>query len=159
VATPHIDGSRIYFQAYYNSTNTWGLYSTSGTDIVREIDSLPSSFPFGGGGRLRPGYGIDGIDNGNILIGARDTLVPGKDTLYLRYDGEWHILLREGDTLDGATVVEITDAAFSGDMVGFRAKMADGTFAIYSVLVPEPSSVLVATVGCAGTVRRNRRRN
>jgi hypothetical protein len=150
---PHIDGSTVYFRANYNSSSVDGVYSDSGSGLTLEVDSTLATFPFGGGGRLKAAFGLDAVDNGNILLNGFDTLTPG-EARYLRYNDEWHVVIRVGDILDGVAVQNIKDATLSGYVVALTLDMADGTDAVYIAVTPEPTSAIIFCVTITTLLRR-----
>ena len=117
------------------------------------MDSKSETFPLEGGGRFKPAFSIDAVDNGNILLAGFDTVTPG-EARYLRYNGEWHVVIRVGDILDGVAVQNIKDATLSGQMVALTLDMADGTDAVYTAVIPEPASLALLAVGGLAVLRR-----
>lgn len=150
---PRIDGGTVYFRANYDFGAVDGIYSDSGSGIGIEVDTQAASFPFGGGGRFTE-TSYRWVDGGNLLVAGFDTLNPGIESRYLRYNGEWHVIIRRGDVLDGVAVQDINDAALHGDMVVLTLDMADGVEAIYTVIVPEPTSLSLLAVGGLTVLRR-----
>jgi hypothetical protein len=151
---PRLDGSTLYFAANYDIGAVTGIYTNAGSNMELVIDTLPSTYPFGGGKQITF-LSYRWVDNGNLLISVLDTLQPNKEARLLRLDNRWYELVRVGDIIDGVAVERINDSAIGGNLAVLSLDMADGTTALYTVMIPEPvSSMLMAVGGLLMVVRR-----
>jgi hypothetical protein len=125
-------------------------------DVAFDFDRFVTAMNAGGDVVLHTdvrGPGIDETDDRGIWARVAAT-------------GEWLKILREGDMLDGR-VVSSFGFDITIDHVGARplnddrvlvihVGFTDSTTAIYSVLIPEPASVLLLCVGAATLARQRR---
>ncbi|MCB9840099.1 MAG: hypothetical protein H6809_00425 [Phycisphaeraceae bacterium] len=90
----------------------------------------------------------------------RTVSAAGFDGLYLWDGGVITKVLREGDTLDGATVVSLrTDGVndhFDGQRLVFAAGLDDGRRGVYFASVPSPAVGPVLVLAITRFLRRSR---
>ena len=151
---PSLDGGQIAFTGRDVPGYSRGLYMAAGS-VVSVIADQSTPVP-GGTGNFGL-FGDPSLDGGNVAFEGRDA--GGYQIgLFVRYDGVLLQVVGLGDMLDGKTIrlLSMGQEALSGNQLAFRAIFSDDSQGIFIATIPEPSTGLLLSMGCAllGFTRR-----
>ena len=113
--------------------------------------------------------GVDNVslDGTNFAFTGLDSFTTARrEGLYAQINGSLVTVIEEGDTLGGLIVSDINLGGFSDNQIAFGVSFTDGSEAIFTTTVseptsavPEPTSGLILAAGSLLLVQRRRRKD
>ena len=100
------------------------------------------------------------LDGTNFAFTGLDSFTTSRrEGLYAQINGSLVTVIEEGDTLGGLIVSDISLGGFSDNQIAFGVSFTDGSQAIFTTAVPEPTSGLILATGGLLLVQRRRRKD
>jgi hypothetical protein len=136
-----IANGQLYFRGV-RSPDVDALYLNAAPGVFTPIAGINMPGPAGSVFTAWGGTIVDdSSDVGNLLASGIDSSSP-QGSYYARIDGQWSVVIRQHDILDGKEIVGFNGADLNGHTVVFAVTFSDLSGGVYAVTVPEPSTVL-----------------
>ncbi len=150
-----MSGDFVTFRAH--GTGQEGIYTDLGGSLATVVD-LTTTVP--GAGGTFSGFGIPSLDGNTIVFRGQPAGLTIPRGLYAYRGGTLSKVIDTTDTLDGKSPTDFDTygPSLDGDVFAFRVYFSDGSRAIYTATVPEPTTLTLAACALLGLFGRRKRR-